>query len=837
MYASILFSTLFLTRLLSGVVGKDLAASLSAGQRAALYPAYTYVPSIDADWKPDPHGLPIVKLNVSIDPLSAESPVVPSLQISSIPSLLTKPLPKASEFWYEHITHNGISPFITNGSEWKVFRNVKDYGAKGDGVTDDAAAIQAAVSDGGRGGNSLGTTGAPAVIYFPSGTYLMRSSVQSYVDTFFIGNPIDRPTLKASADFAHPMLLYMKDPRFGETINFYIGVKNLILDSTAFPANSPFTLMDYSVSQATQLTNVAFRMPPSSQHTGLATPEGGSGTYMGDLEFSGGLIGINMNNQQYSIKDCSFSGVSTAVMISHGFDLVFQGFNFSNCEVGINATLGGVGNVGSVTLIDSVAESVQVVIDTKSQIVGNTTTGDASIVIDNLETKNVESTVVAGGKTILTGSVPKTWVYGNAYLPGGPVSGAHNAGVTYQTSRSPQLVAGGKYFTMAPPTYQEYSIDQVVNIKSVKDFPVYGDGQTDDTHNINAILARNAGCAITFFPAGTYLVSDTIIVPPGSRIIGEALSAISAVGSKFSDADSPKAMIQVGSPGETGIAQISDMLFTVADVLPGCILVQVNMAGTSPGDVGFWNSHFRIGGAAGSAVQTKCQTGIPCKAAFMLLHLTATSSAYIEDMWGWTADHDLDGNNNQLISTGRGALVESQLGTWLIGTAFEHHTLYQYNFVSASNVLVSMQQSETPYWQGIGGPAQAPAPWTPSDSFSDPTFSHCGTDDPNCRMAWYQRIVSGSNMYIYGSGFWTFFNNVGDCKGVNGTCQDNANEIVGSPTGLFWWNVNTRGCLNVLVDNGVVVQTQNNNPGSWGAVVAATLTYSGLLGRVRRWIG
>ncbi|PVH76745.1 glycoside hydrolase family 55 protein [Cadophora sp. DSE1049] len=543
--------------------------------------------------------------------------------------------------------------------------------------------------------------------------------------------------------------------------------------------------MDYSVSQATQLTNVALRMPPSSHHTGLATPEGGSGTYMGDLEFSGGLIGINMNNQQYSIKDCSFTGVSTAVLITHGFDMVFQGFKSTDYEVGINATAGGVGIIGSVTLIDSAAESVQVVIETKSQITRNTTTGDDSIVIDNLETRNLDSTVVAGGKTILIGSVPKTWVYGNAYLAGGPISGVHNAGVTYQTSRSPDLVTDEKDFTMSPPTYQEYSVDQVVNVKSVKDFPAYGDGQTDDTHNVNAILARNAGCAITFFPAGTYLVSDTVIIPPGSRIVGEAFLAISTVGSKFSDADSPHVMVQVGSPGDSGVGQISDMLFTVADILPGYILVQVNMAGTSPGDVGFWNSHFRVGGAAGSAVQTKCQNGIPCKAAFLLLHLTATSSAYIEDMWGWTSDHDLDGDSNQFISTGRGLLVESKLGTWLIGTAFEHHTLYQYSFVSAANVFVSMQQSETTYWQGIGGPAQAPAPWTPSSSYSDPTFSHCNADDPNCRMACYQRIVSGSNMYIYGSGFWIFLNNVGDCKGVNGSCQDNANEIVGKPTGLL----------------------------------------------------
>jgi hypothetical protein len=78
----------------------------------------------------------------------------------------------------------------------------------------------------------------------------------------------------------------------------------------------------------------------------------------------------------------------------------------------------------------------------------------------------------------LKGSVPKTWVYGNAYLRGGPVTGVHDAGTTYQTSRSPTLLSGGDYFTMAPPTYQEYSVDQIVNIKAVKGFPVHGDGQT-----------------------------------------------------------------------------------------------------------------------------------------------------------------------------------------------------------------------------------------------------------------------------------------------------------------------------------------------------------------------
>lgn len=72
----------------------------------------------------------------------------------------------------------------------------------------------------------------------------------------------------------------------------------------------------------------------------------------------------------------------------------------------------------------------------------------------------------------------------------------------------------------------------------------------------------------------------------------------------------------------------------------GCTLVEVNIAGNSPGDVGFWNSHFRVGGAAGSKVQTNCG-GPPanCKAAYALLHLTTTSSAYIENMWGTFSKH------------------------------------------------------------------------------------------------------------------------------------------------------------------------------------------------------
>ena len=159
------------------------------------------------------------------------------------------------------------------------------------------------------------------------------------------------------------------------------------------------------------------------------------------------------------------------------------------------------------------------------------------------------------------------------YAPGN-ANAQHEEGLSTTTPRSPVLVSNGNYFTMRPPTYQDYSVSQFINIKSVSAYPVYGDGATDDTNNINAILSQYAGCKIIYFPAGTYIVTNTIIIPAGSRIIGDAYgSAISAIGSNFYNPNAPTTMVQVGNSGDVGVAQISDMLFTVADVLQGCKLV------------------------------------------------------------------------------------------------------------------------------------------------------------------------------------------------------------------------------------------------------------------------
>jgi len=43
--------------------------------------------------------------------------------------------------WLEKMKHQGLSAYNKDPASYRTFRNVKDFGAKGDGVTDDTQAI------------------------------------------------------------------------------------------------------------------------------------------------------------------------------------------------------------------------------------------------------------------------------------------------------------------------------------------------------------------------------------------------------------------------------------------------------------------------------------------------------------------------------------------------------------------------------------------------------------------------------------------------------------------------------------------------------------------------
>lgn len=442
----------------------------------------------------------------------------------------------------------------------------------------------------------------------------------------------------------------------------------------------------------------------------------------------------------------------------------------------------------------------------------------------------------------------------------------YQTGKMYPIRRPAGLLDNGKYFTKGLPQYEEYDVSQVISVKDDPEHIVYGDSKSfpchrrlthythtpidshDDGPAINEILLKYANCKVVFFPQGIYRTTTTIYVPPGSRLVGEVFSVISSDGPLFSSASSPQPVIQVGKPNSSGTAQFTDLLFSVADTLPGAIIVQVNMASPKPGDVGFWNCIIRAGGSIDTLVTPRCSSLTPCKAAFALLHLTKTASAYLEDIWGWVADHGLDPLGSepmpaQTISVGRGALVETTSPTWLVGTAFEHCTLYQYALRNSSNTYLGSSQTESPYWQGKGTPARAPAPWEVNTGYGDPNFSHCaapGTaDDDRCYRAWGMHVSHAKDTVMHGSSLWVFFNKMNDnqwrdpqCAETEGVCQINMAWVEGAKR-LFWYSLSTKSTANMIYDigkggeKGVNLVKQSDVSGSWGGVVAAYLINAG----------
>jgi hypothetical protein len=157
-------------------------------------------------------------------------------------------------------------------------------------------------------------------------------------------------------------------------------------------------------------------------------------------------------------------------------------------------------------------------------------------------------------------------------------------------------------------------------------------------------------------------------------------------------------MVQVGEWGDKGSVEIQDLVFTTKGPTPGAVMMEWNIAENMQGSAAMWDSHFRVGGAMGTGLTAgDCPklTGTvnsKCIAGSMMLHMTGSSSGYLENVWAWVADHDFDSGPAQTqidIYFARGILIESTGGpVWLYGTASEHSVLYQYLLWGAQDVFM-----------------------------------------------------------------------------------------------------------------------------------------------------
>ncbi len=209
---------------------------------------------------------------------------------------------------YEVWVHNGhggrfgwsgpaeltVAPSPWAGQESRVF-DVRSFGARGDGATDDAGAIDEALSEAQRQ--------APATIYFPAGRYLVNHGFIPPPRVRWLGDGRDTTAVVAGPGFRGDQA----DPRSyallfaeGAAKANAIEVANLTLDGSAHPGLLQHTVYirfgrDIAFRNARILAGV----------TGTFNLDGNQGVHLQGTEFVGGVGFLGAASQVF-IHGCEF---------------------------------------------------------------------------------------------------------------------------------------------------------------------------------------------------------------------------------------------------------------------------------------------------------------------------------------------------------------------------------------------------------------------------------------------------------------------------------------------------------------------------------------------------
>ena len=148
-----------------------------------------------------------------------------------------------------------------------------------------------------------------------------------------------------------------------------------------------------------------------------------------------------------------------------------------------------------------------------------------NVVLDNVVASGVGVFIQQeGGKTILA-SAPGAgvvWTSGMRYIGG---KGSKPSGIVDGLpAKDPSLTAGGKLFVKSRPQYETIGRGGLL---IATENGIANDGKTDQHDKINTFLANAASQGkIAFFPAGIYLITDTIFIPVGSKVQGSSWSQV-----------------------------------------------------------------------------------------------------------------------------------------------------------------------------------------------------------------------------------------------------------------------------------------------------------------------
>ena len=391
------------------------------------------------------------------------------------------------------------------------FIDVRDFGAKGDGVTDDTQAINAALTAG--GGDTGPAFWQDKIVYLPEGTYLISAPIaKRYADgrfasgTILIGQSREETIIRLRDhapgydDAAHPKAAIFTTAKLldgsatgggkdyegkGEGNDAFMNfVENMTVDTGD---NSGAVGIDYLANNVGAVRNVTVK---GNGITGIALTRKWPGpALLENVSVQGFNVGIDADHTEYGVT--------------------FEHIHLQNQrEIGMR------NNHNMLAIHDlTITGAKQPVVNVSP---------DGLLVIDH-------ATIVSSGEAISNQG------YLNLRLV--TVNGKDNSGVYQADARLPLASPSWSLAAKEPPEPASDPIETWVSA-----------GPPDTGNDATAAIRRAfaSGAGTIYFPHGKYLISENIAVPPSvHRIIGMN-STIHIYGERKPEFSREHGMLRVG---------------------------------------------------------------------------------------------------------------------------------------------------------------------------------------------------------------------------------------------------------------------------------------------------
>ena len=109
-------------------------------------------------------------------------------------------------------------------------------------------------------------------------------------------------------------------------------------------------------------------------------------------------------------------------------------------------------------------------------------------------------------------------------------------------------------------------------------------------------------------------------------------------------------------------------------------------------------------------------------------------------------------------------------------------------------------------------------PFKPNAAFFDPTYSTCTTD--SCRKSWGLRVVDSNDVFMYGAGLYSFFDNYSQTCLTTESCQENMVSVEGNGAGVYLYGLSTKASTNMVTLNGQSAVNQADNRNNFCSTIA-----------------